>query len=696
VSSSFPFSKATLAFHDLRYTVFVDPSIKDNADTLAGGSDKGMLTDKGELIDASTEKQGAKVGLALLRNIHGVASPGRMIALMGASGAGKTTLMDCLCGRKSQGVVDGTVSINGSTLSPTDLAQTIAYVEQSDLHFPEATVREALLFSAKLRLPAKVTSEQRAAFVDENLTLLEMENLRDRPVRTLAPAELKLTTIGVELSANPAILALDEPTTGLDARSAAIVMRVMRNIANTGRTIVATIHQPSSSIFLSFDDLLLLERGGRQVYFGELGRLASTFVAFLEAVPGVHKLPARTNPATWMLEEVARFQDSQIDAAEASGDAEAGKAAPASAAGGAGSAAGSGIKRSKSLARVYSTSALRAANAARSVKVALGAEFEVANPIGSRKSDSVTPAGAAASGVTAAASDEAKPGFLSRIGTVSWRVLEDYWRNTEYNGSRLITLIFLAVVFGLAFLGIDTSEDEAGVRSAISVLYTAAGFGGTISFSSLLPALGKRRAAYYREKSVGMYPPAAYYIAITVIEAVYLGVMLCFFVPILYFLVGLRADVSTFFETFIIVWLVAIWFISFAQFFVALMPSIVVAQIVSGAVLLTQTNLFSGVFLPPADIPEVYRWIYAINPTGLATRGLALVQFNTPAGEDPTIIEAFVNGRFQAVDRQTWVETFVDAKYEDRWDVMWQIALIALVVELLAIIFLTFINHSKR
>lgn len=698
VSSSFPFSKATLAFHDLRYTVFVDPAVKENADALAGGSDKGMLSPAGLLIELPVEKQGPKVGLALLRNIHGVASPGRMIALMGASGAGKTTLMDCLCGRKSQGIVDGTIAINGSKLSPSGLAQAIAYVEQTDLHFPEATVREALLFSARLRLPSAVSSAQREAFVDENLALLEMTGLCDRPVRTLAPAELKLTTIGVELCANPAVLALDEPTTGLDARSAAVVMRVMRNIANTGRTILATIHQPSSSIFLSFDDLLLLERGGRQVYFGELGHLASTFVAFLEAVPGVRKLPVRTNPATWMLEEVARFQDSQIAAAEAN-DAEHGETNP-KAVGEADAKAEPpdgadvvAVKRAKSLARVYSTSVLRTRNAEISEKVASGAHFEVSNPIGSTKAVTVVPK---PSTTIAAAADEAKPGFITRVGVVSWRVLEDYWRNTEYNASRVITLVVLAVVFGLAFLGIDTTKDEAGVRSAISVLYTAAGFGGTISFSSLLPALGKRRAAYYREKSVGMYPPATYYIALMLIEAVYVGVMLFAFVPILYFLVGLRPDVTTFFETYIIVWLVALWFIAFAQFFVALMPSIVVAQIVSGAILLTQTNLFSGVFLPPADIPAVYSWIYAINPTGLATRGLALVQFHTPTGEDPTIIEAFVDGRFQAVDRQVWVESFVDAKYEDRWDVMWQIALIALVVEILAIVFLTFINHSKR
>ncbi|KAA0170510.1 hypothetical protein FNF27_06572 [Cafeteria roenbergensis] len=689
VSSSFPFERSSLAFHDLRYTVFVKEDIKSQADELAGGTDKGMLAPDGSYKPEELERQGKMVGLALLRNIHGVAAPGRMVALMGASGAGKTTLMDCLCGRKNQGNVEGQISINGRTTEPAELAKSIAYVEQTDLHFPEATVREALLFSAALRLPASITAEQREAFVDENLGLLELTTLRDRPVKTLAPGEMKRLTIGVELCANPAILALDEPTTGLDAKSAAVVMKVVRNIASTGRSVLATIHQPSSSIFLSFDDLLLLERGGRQVYFGELGHMAASFVEFLEGVPGVRKLPPRTNPATWMLEEVARFQAAQLKDADAASAADGAKdeaKSPAVAESGGGSSA----KPSLSLARVYAASPLSTSNAEMARALASGDTFEGVNPIGRATfaSKAVAPAGSAMGG---------RPvGFCARSAAVWGRVMADYWRNNAYNASRLIVLIVLGTVFGLAYLNLDTTKDEAGVRSVISALYSSAGFGGTISFSSLLPALGKRRAAFYREKSVGMYTPAIYYLAITVTELIFLSVLLLIFTPILYFLVGLRADAEVFFESYLVVLLVATWFICNAQLFAALMPSIAVAQIVSGAVLLTQTNLFSGIFLPPADIPPIYSWIYSINPTGLATRGLALIQFHTPEGSEPVVIDAFVDGQFGAVDRQSWVEQFVDSKWENRFDVVWQIAVIALTVETLAILALTFINHSKR
>jgi ABC-type multidrug transport system ATPase subunit len=132
---------------------------------------------------------------------------------------------------------------------------------------PLCTVREALEFSSEMRLPADVSHALRAAFVDEAMELLELTQVADAKVGLpgspdgLAPGERKRLTIGVELAANPAILFLDEPTTGLDARAAAVVVRVLRNVAASGRTVVATIHQPNPETVASLDDLLVLARG---------------------------------------------------------------------------------------------------------------------------------------------------------------------------------------------------------------------------------------------------------------------------------------------------------------------------------------------------------------------------------------------------------------------------------------------------
>jgi ABC-type multidrug transport system ATPase subunit len=103
-------------------------------------------------------------------------------------------------------------------------------------------------------------------------------------------------------TANCTMCRADEPTSGLDARAAQIVMRVVRNIGNSMRTIVCTIHQPSAEIFLHFDELLLLKRGGQQIYTGPLGRESATLVDYFQSIPGVRPLRAGYNPASYMLE----------------------------------------------------------------------------------------------------------------------------------------------------------------------------------------------------------------------------------------------------------------------------------------------------------------------------------------------------------------------------------------------------------
>lgn len=108
----------------------------------------------------------------------------------------------------------------------------------------------------------------------------------------LSTEQRKRLTIAVELVANPSVVFMDEPTSGLDARAAAIVMKAVRNVANNGRTVIVTIHQPSIEIFESFDLLVLMQKGGRLTYFGPLGHESSELIKYLEAVPGVPPIPA--------------------------------------------------------------------------------------------------------------------------------------------------------------------------------------------------------------------------------------------------------------------------------------------------------------------------------------------------------------------------------------------------------------------
>lgn len=216
--------------------------------------------------------------LRLLNNIFGYVKPGQLTALMGASGAGKTTLLDVLASRKTVGVITGDVLVDG--IKPgTAFQRGTSYAEQLDVHEPTQTVREALRFSADLRQPIEVPQTEKYAYVEEILSLLEMEDLADAiigdPDAGLAVEQRKRVTIGVELAAKPELLLfLDEPTSGLDSQSAFNIVRFLKKLAAAGQAILCTIHQPNAALFENFDRLLLLQRGGRCVYFGDIGQNA--------------------------------------------------------------------------------------------------------------------------------------------------------------------------------------------------------------------------------------------------------------------------------------------------------------------------------------------------------------------------------------------------------------------------------------
>ncbi|GJN07299.1 hypothetical protein PR202_ga25119 [Eleusine coracana subsp. coracana] len=271
---------------------------------------------------------------------------------MGMSGAGKTTLMDVLAGRKTGGYSEGTIRISGYQKKQETFCRIFGYCEQSDIHSPHLTVFETLLFSSWLRLPSDTDSITRKLIVVDVLELLELTSLQGAHVghagvNGLSSEQRKRVTIAVELAANPSIIFMDEPTSGLDARASAIVMRTVRNLADAGRTVVCTIHQPSIDIFETFDEvrkalifltenllviavyvlgvlpyilalLLLLNRTGEEIYVGPLGARSSHMIKYFEEIEGVNGIKDGYNPATWMLDVTSTVQEQmpEIDLSE--------------------------------------------------------------------------------------------------------------------------------------------------------------------------------------------------------------------------------------------------------------------------------------------------------------------------------------------------------------------------------------------
>ena len=245
----------------------------------------------------------------LLNGVSGYAKPGVMIALMGASGAGKTTLLNTLAQRQRTGVVTGDMLVDGRPLS-VDFQRGTGFCEQMDIHDGTATIREALEFSAILRQARETPRQEKIAYVDRIIELLELEDIQDALIGSLSVEQKKRVTIGVELAAKPSLLLfLDEPTSGLDSQAAFSIVRFLKKLCQAGQAIVCTIHQPSSVLIQQFDMILALNPGGNCFYFGPVGENGSAVTKYF-ADRGVVCPPAK-NVAEFILETAAKSRQTE-------------------------------------------------------------------------------------------------------------------------------------------------------------------------------------------------------------------------------------------------------------------------------------------------------------------------------------------------------------------------------------------------
>lgn len=252
----------------------------------------------------------------ILDHVDGWVKPGTCTALMGVSGAGKTTLLDVLATRVTMGVVTGEMLVDGRPRDQSFQRKT-GYVQQQDLHLHTTTVREALRFSAMLRQPAHVSRKEKYEYVEEVIKLLGMEAYAGAvvgvPGEGLNVEQRKRLTIGVELAAKPQLLLfLDEPTSGLDSQTSWSILNLIDTLTAHGQAILCTIHQPSAMLFQRFDRLLFLAKGGKTVYFGDIGERSSILADYFER-NGAPKLPEDANPAEWMLEVIGAAPGSHSD-----------------------------------------------------------------------------------------------------------------------------------------------------------------------------------------------------------------------------------------------------------------------------------------------------------------------------------------------------------------------------------------------
>nr|GEV68171.1 ABC transporter G family member 32 [Tanacetum cinerariifolium] len=441
-----PFQPLSMAFSNINYYVDVPPELKQ----------EGVVEDR----------------LQLLVNVTGAFRPGVLTALVGVSGAGKTTLMDVLAGRKTGGVIEGSIHISGYPKSQETFARISGYCEQNDIHSPCLTVVESLLFSAWLRLPSDVDCKTQKIFVEEVMELVELTPLKGAlvglpGVNGLSTEQRKRLTIAVELVANPSIVFMDEPTSGLDARSAAIVMRTVRNIVNTGRTIVCTIHQPSIDIFEAFDELLFMKRGGQLIYAGPLGPRSCKLVEYFEAIEGVRKIKAGHNPATWMLEVTSQVEEARL-----------------------------GVD----FAEVYRQSKLftRNRDLVERLKKPRGDSKELHFPTKYSRS------------------------YMDQFATCLWKQYLSYWRNPQYTAVRFFYTSIISLMLGTICWKFGSKrESQQDLFNAMGSMYIAVLFIGITNATAVQPVLSVERFVSYRERAAGMYSALPFAFAQGAIEFPY-------------------------------------------------------------------------------------------------------------------------------------------------------------------------------
>ncbi|CAI9101371.1 OLC1v1038677C1 [Oldenlandia corymbosa var. corymbosa] len=529
-----PFEPLAIVFQDLQYFIETPAAMKEH----------GFMNKK----------------LQLLRDITGALRPGVLTALMGVSGAGKTTLLDVLAGRKTSGFVEGEIRIGGFPKVQRTFARISGYCEQTDIHSPQITVEESVVFSAWLRLQPQIDSTTKYEFVKEVLETIELDDIKDSLVGVpgisgLSTEQRKRLTIAVELVANPSIIFMDEPTTGLDARAAAIVMRAIKNVADTGRTIVCTIHQPNIDIFESFDELILLKSGGRLTYAGPLGQQSSQVIEYFESIPGVPKIRDNYNPATWILEVTSTSSEAEL-----------------------------GLD----FAEIYKKSTLYLNNVELVKKMSIP-------PPGSKDLDFPT---------------RFSQNGWGQFKACLWKQYWSYWRSPSYNLIRLTFMTVASLCFGaLLWKKGKKLDNQQSLFNIFGLMFSSVIFCGINNSTSVLPYVSTERGVLYRERFAGMYASWAYAFAQVTVEIPYICAQAVIYTVITYPMVGYFGAAYKVFWYFYAMFCSLLCYNYLGMLLVAITPSFPVAAILQST-FYTMMNLFAGflVPLPASDDEEAVQW----------------------------------------------------------------------------------------
>jgi ABC-type multidrug transport system ATPase subunit len=526
----------------------------------------------------------------ILKGISGSLSGGEVCAILGPSGSGKTSLLNVLANRiRHKGAkcrVGGTVTLDGQKLVGSELRKRIAYVMQQDLLFATQTPREAMLFSAMLRLPQSMPLKEKKLLVetmikDLNLTDCADTYCGDEMIRGISGGEKKRTAVGIELVMKPELIFLDEPTSGLDSYSAAGLCKQLVHLGKSqGCNILCTIHQPASEVFHAFSKAMILYKG-KALFYGSIRGLSSGLAAT------GYGCPAEYNLADHVINVIQTSAIDDLDKLQAKlVEGHYGEGRSNGVEGGGGTPEVSSVPPTEEeLTKGTPT------NATKTYRLS---SKQLANRRGG-----------------------ASAGFFLQLYALTKREAQGVWRDKAGLIASVIAPFALNAIFACIFEGVGdmsrASYNMQGHFGAVAQVLIGGMFGAA---QPLLLKFPLERGIFLREYATSTYGAAPYFLSKTLVETARAFQTSCLVWLAFYWIVGCQGP--WIYHT-LIFWAAGLAAGSTALLVGCIASNAEVAQQAAPPIFVLQL-LFAGVFLPVTQIPEALRWIqwiaslkYAIN-----------------------------------------------------------------------------------
>eukprot|EP00164_Ancoracysta_twista_P000118 GFYU01000172.1.p1 GENE.GFYU01000172.1~~GFYU01000172.1.p1 ORF type:complete len:677 (+),score=259.76 GFYU01000172.1:101-2131(+) len=559
----------------------------------------------GKKID-DTEPQNTK---AILKKVNGVFESGKLTAVMGASGAGKTSLLNVIAGNTAQGsTLNGQILLNGEKVAQSQIKGMSGFVFQDDEILGTMTVKEALTMSAKLRLPKDTPLSEKMARVEDIIATLQLEHCVDTIVgntmiKGISGGERKRLAIGMEMITNPDILYLDEPTSGLDTYTAASVVSTLKELALAGRTIIATIHQPSSEIFHSFDNLILMGHG-EVLYHGAIHDVVDYFAKL------GFECPTYTNPADYIFMSILNAGEEE----GSSDDAESETSDEVDLEGGSPTSSTSGVF---ALKRTASSRQRQAKERMEYLTSSWKDSDEAASVLSTVDSP--------ATGGVRNLEVSAKANFIEQFHVLMGRALRNLARHKLIGKVRVIQSIMMGLIVGLIYLGVG--DNQAGIQDRNGALFLLAMMNFMNPLMGVLSIFAAEKAIFVREYRLGMYSLPAYFWSKMMVELPLAILAPTILVCVAYYTIGFQPDAEHLFLAVVTIVLLANSGQAIGMLIASMFDHLEVALSVAPAIFLP-IMIFSGFFLNSTSTPDYFVWIQWISPINYGYKALMVNEYD--------------------------------------------------------------------